>query len=938
MKTEFQPGALVKLRGREWVVMPSNDKDILLVKPLGGSDEETTGIFLPFSFRDEKPEPAEFPFPSIQDIGNYSTANILYNASRLSFRSAAGPFRCIGKLSFRPRSYQLVPLIMALKQSVSQPVRLFIADDVGVGKTIEALLIIRELLDRGEIKRFAVVCLPHLCEQWQQELKEKFSIDAVIIRSSTAAQLDRKIQGDASIFRQYPYQVISIDFIKSEPKRSIFLNEAPECIIVDEVHTCAKPAGAGEQQQQRYYLLNSLTAQTGKHLILLTATPHSGKQAEFQSLLGLLHKKYEYEDITSASAAMQKEIAGHLIIRRRADVEQWYENTPFPKRESKEIEYSLSNEYKIILNELLVFARKTSTADISTAARRKFRYFAVLSLLRGVMSSPQAGIAMLTRKAVDISEDDSGDIPNPVADGESYSGDSLPVDIMDKSSLNKTEHQFLKSIADRLQKVKDNKADEALKISLKLLGKGFNPVIFCRFIDTAEYLGEYFKGRLPNNTDMLVVTGLMVDEQRREKIEEFENSQNKRVLISTDCLSEGINLQKYFNAVLHYDLPWNPNRLEQREGRVDRFGQTAKEVHTYLLWGKDNPIDSVVLNVLLKKAREIKRQTGISVPFPEDSQSILDSLLNAVILNPNAVVVDQQLSLEFEDDNISNSKLKVTNAYEAASERDKLTRSIFAQHSINAGEIETDLKEVDEAVGSPKAVKQFVVQCVRELKGNIQPYKEGYRLYATNLPPQLKAALGNKDENLICFDAPVPDGYKFIGRNCVFVEQLCRYVLSKSLSSNGDIPAAARASVIPSNSIGEKTAIVQLRVRNIITDKSDGHQIVAEEMILWGYKGSISDKNYLSHDECKTLLGSVFPSSDYSKQRQESVFISELEAVKSNIKILEDIVHGRSLKLIEAHERFRKLAGGNRYKIVEPVLPPDILGIYIIMPQITNNK
>ena len=154
------------------------------------------------------------------------------------------------------------------------------------------------------------------------------------------------------------------------------------------------------------------------------------------------------------------------------------------------------------------------------------------------------------------------------------------------------------------------------------------------------------KDRLPKNTDLLVITGEMVDEERKAKIDEFGESNNKKLLVSTDCLSEGINLQKHFTAVLHYDLPWNPNRLEQREGRVDRFGQTAPKVKAYILWGKDNPIDSAVLNVLLMKARQIRKQTGISVPFPEDSQSLMDSLLNAVILSPNAVKIDNQLELD----------------------------------------------------------------------------------------------------------------------------------------------------------------------------------------------------------------------------------------------------------------------------------------------------
>lgn len=934
MQKTFQPGSLVKLRNREWVVMPSSDEDLLVVKPLGGSDEETTGIFLPLAFGDEVPTGAEFPYPASKDIGNYTTANLLYNAARLSFRNVSGPFRCMGKLSFRPRSYQLVPLVMSLKQDF---VRLLIADDVGVGKTIEALLIVRELLDRGEIKRFAVVCLPHLCEQWQQELKDKFSIDAVIIRSSTAAQLDRKIQGDGSIFREYPYQVISIDFIKAGPKKEIFLNECPELIIVDEAHSCARPDGQSVKQMQRHHLVHSLASKKNQHLIMMTATPHSGKQAEFQSLLGLLKNEFETIDLVTSSQTKRKEVADHLIIRRRADVEQWLEKTEFPQRDSKEKEYNLSEDYKLILNDLLSFARKINTSDLKSSSRKKFRYFAILSLLRGVMSSPRAGIEMLSKKVLNISEEafEEEVIQNPVADTEGTESDALPYEILDKSELKKSEAKFLSDLAERLGKVKDNKAAEALKISLQWLKEGFNPVIFCRFIETAKYLGDYFKDKLPKNTDMLVVSGEMVDEQRREKIDEFRNSKNKqRVLISTDCLSEGINLQEFFTAVLHYDLPWNPNRLEQREGRVDRFGQTAKEVKAYLLWGKDNPIDAVVLKILLRKAREIRKQTGISVPFPEDSQSILDSLLNAVILNPNAVKIDNQMELGFDDQDIQDGEVQVNNAYEKASERDKVTRSIFAQHAVKASEIEKDLKDVDEAVGNPVAVKQFVVDAVTNLGGQIIPYKTGYRLYTTNLNPIFKSIFNNKDEVLITFESPTPEEFLYIGRNGLFVEQLSHYILNKSLVSNGNKPIAARASVIPSKNIKTKTTIIQIRVRNIISDKTSGNQLVAEEMILWGYENNINERKFIKHEECKTLLAELVPSADYERPRQESLFNLEIETIKKSQDILADIVRERSNKLIEAHERFRKLVGGSKYQLIEPVLPPDVLGIYIIMPQL----
>ncbi|MCB0295670.1 MAG: helicase, partial [Calditrichaeota bacterium] len=186
---EFKAGSLVRLRHRDWVVLPSPNRDLLLLKPLGGSEAEITGVYLPLNFAEDRVETTSFPLPAADDLGDFTSARLLYNAVRLSFRNGAGPFRSLARLSFRPRAYQMVPLILALRQE--GPLRLLIADDVGVGKTIEALLILRELLDRGEIRRFAVVVLPHLCEQWQAELRDKFGIEAVIIRSNTQARLDR---------------------------------------------------------------------------------------------------------------------------------------------------------------------------------------------------------------------------------------------------------------------------------------------------------------------------------------------------------------------------------------------------------------------------------------------------------------------------------------------------------------------------------------------------------------------------------------------------------------------------------------------------------------------------------------------------------------------------------------------------------------------------
>ena len=133
-QSSLHPGKLVTLRGRDWIVLPSDDPDLLVVKPLGGSDDETTGIYLPLAIDGDRPADARFSPPAAEDLGDISSARLLYDSARLAFRNGAGPFRALAKLSFRPRSYQMVPLIMALRQ---ESVRLLVADDVGVGKTVE---------------------------------------------------------------------------------------------------------------------------------------------------------------------------------------------------------------------------------------------------------------------------------------------------------------------------------------------------------------------------------------------------------------------------------------------------------------------------------------------------------------------------------------------------------------------------------------------------------------------------------------------------------------------------------------------------------------------------------------------------------------------------------------------------------------------------------
>jgi superfamily II DNA or RNA helicase len=954
MSIALQPGKLVSLRGRDWIVLPSEDPDLLVVKPLGGSEDEIAGIYLPLAVPSDYPGDASFPDPSAADLGDIGTARLLYDSARLAFRNGAGPFRSLAKLSFRPRSYQMVPLIMALRLST---VRLLVADDVGVGKTVEALLVVKELLERRKIKRFAVVCLPHLCDQWQAEIRDKLDIESVIIRSNTQARLDRQIQGDTSVYDYYPYQVISIDFIKSDARRDVFIEQCPELVIVDEAHTCARPSGASTNQMQRHHLVSRIAAKPDQHLILLTATPHSGKPEEFQSLLGLLRPDFERLDLPNSQQQERRDLARHFVQRKRGDVEKWLgEDTPFPTRDAFEWAYDLSLGYAGFFEQILDFARKLIAPGEEGDGQRRVRYWTALALLRGVMSSPAAGVEMLNTRlgglcSVDLEE--SGDLTstnpepdlNPVGDTESGTeSDNTPTQVVERNDWSAYQRQQLRAFAEQLAHLAtpghDQKLAAAELIIEDWLKQGYHPVVFCRYIATANYVGEQLAPLLQKKhpkLELLVITSELPDELRKQRIEEIDVTR-PRVLVATDCLSEGINLQDRFTAVLHYDLPWNPNRLEQREGRVDRFGQTAPEVKACLLYGADNPIDGIVLDVLLRKVREIKRATGINVPFPEDSQSIIDTITQALLLNPNKRLgktrpSKHQIEFDFGDfDEAASAKANVTRKVDEAAAREKASRGIFAQHAIKAHEIEADLREVDEAIGDPRAVEEFVTAALNNLLGvQVMRDAKGYRLVMGNLPAPLRELLPAGDPLRISFQSPTPEGYHYLGRNHRFVEQLCQSIMANTLARQDK--RAARAAVIRTRQVATKTTLMLFRCRNVIEQQKGQHQIVAEEMLLWGWRSTPQQKEFLDHTEAKALLAEARATSDLTPQSRAGFLENELRLLANLKAEFAAVAEQQSKHLVEAHERFSALMEGKRFQVVYPVLPMDLLGIYLLLPE-----
>jgi superfamily II DNA or RNA helicase len=670
---------------------------------------------LGYSFPEERVRSAKFPPPTPDDLSNLAGAHLLWQAARLTLREGATPLRSLGRVSIRPRTYQFVPLLMALRLDT---VRMLVSDDVGVGKTVEGLLIARELLDRGEIKRLCVLCPPYLCEQWQKELSEKFSLDAVIIRSGTVSQLERRIPaGAGSIFGYYRIQVVSIDFVKGDRKRDNFLQHCPDFVIVDEAHGAASATGTNANQQQRHQLLKDLAASPTRHLVLLTATPHSGIPESFRSLLALLRPEFAKYEITALTEPQRIELARHFVQRTRENIEKdWEAENCFPVRVPSDEHYRLSEGYRSLFDRTYEFCTELVRTGQSLGKRQqRVRYWAALALLRCVMSSPAAAVAALANRAGgvevmgasplggSIGDDSSQSLltsaPTSVLDeepdfsqnifesGNEQTDDSQPTPPVESAeqTMPETDRRKLRELSRLAAAIAltpgDTKLTGCAKLVAGLLREGFHPIVWCRYIATADYVAEGLQRALSrefDNVRVVSITGLLSDDERRAKVAEL-TEERRRVLVATDCLSEGINLQNAFNAALHYDLPWNPNRLEQREGRVDRYGQTlSKTVKTIRYFSPENPVDGVVIRVLLNKAREIHQALGTHVPVPEESETVTQAVLQALFFKGRTVeeaVPQMELGLELPE------VVALHRSWDLDAAREKENRTRFAQPS-----------------------------------------------------------------------------------------------------------------------------------------------------------------------------------------------------------------------------------------------------------------
>ena len=940
----FQPGALVTARGREWVVLSESAGDLLMLHPAGGLNEEVTGVLASI----EPVESATFRLPGREDLGDFTSGRLLRDAARLSTRAAAGPFRSFGRIAVEPRPYQLVPLMMALKLD---PVRMLIADDVGIGKTIEACLIARELLDRGEIRRLTVLCPPHLAEQWQRELLEKFHIEAELVLSSTIQRLERDLPLGVSVFDRHPFTVVSTDFIKAPQRAEDFALKCPECVIVDEAHGCTLAGGVGRGRQQRHALLRRVTADASRHVVLVTATPHSGNEEAFRSLLGLLKDEFADLPVEGLDRAERDEVrrrlARHFVQRRRADIRRYLEiDTTFPERMDKETTYSFSPGHRDLFDDILAFAREYVSEGGGGERRRRVRYWSALALLRCVSSSPAAAAATLRSRAAADEAAEGEDVDEVGQRTVLDQGDDDDTVALDFSPGSETEgggeptRRRLLAFARRaetLDAVDDRKLQGAIREIKGLLADGFHPIVFCRFVDTAEYVARHLRAALAKHVRIEAVTGRLPSAERDARIASLAADGGRFVLVCTDCLSEGINLQDHFDAVLHYDLAWNPTRHEQREGRVDRFGQRRPEVRVITHYGRDNPIDGVILDVLIRKHKSIKSSLGVTVAVPGSSEQIAETLFEGALFRERAGVDGRQLDLDFIDD--LDAEVQAIHAeWENARDREKASRSRFAQHALSPEEVAAELEQVRAAIGRSEDVGPFLDTVLNAANVPVQGSGGAVTVHlGPGTPRALRQTIGFDEPFTGRFDLPLKGGEVHLGRTSPVIEGLATWTLDQALdpASRDGPPVASRCGAIRTSAVSVRTTLLVARFRYHLRSAASAEDgpVLCEEIAPLACTGSADAPGWLSPEESERLLAAR-PAGNLLLTAIEQQLGLLLPALPKLRAAPEAVAHERAEAQLGAHMRVRAASRAKGRVHIEPVLPVDLLGAYVLLPRL----
>src|SRR5579883_1347500 len=735
--------------------------------------------------------------------GDGALFRLVSEAQRIHLAHLFDPVLAVHTSVVEPLPHQITAVYESMLPR--QPLRFLLADDPGAGKTIMAGLLIKELIARGDLQRCLVVCPGSLAEQWQDELYRRFNLPFDIL---TNDKLEAARTGNW--FLETNLAIARLDKLARSEDVQLKL-QAPDCrwdlVVVDEAHKLSATFFGGEVKYTKRYRLGQLLSQLTRHFLLMTATPHNGKEEDFQLFMALLDgDRFEgkFRDgvhLADVSDLMRRMVKESLLK---------FDATPlFPERVAYTVPYKLSDAEAALYKAVTEYVREefNRAEALENDKRAGTVGFALTILQRRLASSPEAIYQSLRRRRERLESrlrelevlhrggqvDSVFDTRAPLLDEE----DVEDLDDAPDAELEATEEQVLdqataaRSIEELRIEIETLKRLESLALAIRrsgedkkwrelatLLGEIFTPasianslaeeaapydagvpeppkptpsphqklVIFTEHRDTLNYLQSRIGTLLGRDQAVVAIHGGMGREERMKAQEAFRHDPEVQVLLATDAAGEGINLQRA-HLMVNYDLPWNPNRLEQRFGRIHRIGQT-EVCHLWNLVAEETR-EGDVYHKLLDKLAQARSALGGQVfdvlgKVQFEGRSLRDLLIEAIRYGDQPKVRARLTNV-------------VENAFDKDSLRELLEEHALAHDSMDASRVYRIREEMERAEArrlQPHYVESFFLEAFKRLGGAIRQ-REPRRYEITHVP----APVRNRDR-LIGFGEPVLPRYE----------------------------------------------------------------------------------------------------------------------------------------------------------------------------------
>lgn len=489
------------------------------------------------------------------------------------------------------------------------PVRVLLADEVGLGKTIVTGMVLSELLERGRISNALIVAPKAIVNQWIRELREKFGIEFVEITRENLHNVPK-------------LAIISLDLAKKEDVLDLLSNIKWDMLVIDEAHRLTVHPKGGRVEYTLNYKMAEKLAQVIPNVVLLTATPHSGIRVDFAYRLRLLDLGL-FEEPDEVTEERLQTATQRLMIRRTKEEVRSIDGKPlFPPRHTIRLPVYLSDEEKAFYDAVANYVRKY----YGRAGKNRAVQLALIVLQRRVSSSIESGVKSLEKRLSRLTEVLTKHLKIPEPRPELVEEYLEAVEELDEEKIEKIEEELasltsartLSELREEVEELKDilehgksllNKPDTKLQKVLEIIRTETNQknkvIVFTEFKDTLNYL---VRALTREGYVVAYIHGGMGFEERRNQEEVLRGL--AQVMVATDAAGEGLNLQ-VANVVVNYEVPWNPNRIEQRMGRVHRYGQ-KKSVRIYNVM-LENTIEGRVLDKLFEKVEDIRRYLGEKV-------------------------------------------------------------------------------------------------------------------------------------------------------------------------------------------------------------------------------------------------------------------------------------------------------------------------------------